>query len=202
VIEMKLYGSLTSPYVRKVRMFLREKGIDHEFIIEGPADAAGNVARLNPMGKVPVLVRDDGEILFESSMIVDYLDGLRDPPLIPPSGEARWRAQRWHALGQGIADAVVARFMEIRRDPEHQDPVLIRRQETKVAAALAFAESRVKDGKWLVDDRLSVADIALGAAMGYIELRYPHEWRAAHPRLAAWFAAFGRRPSFVETLPS
>jgi len=85
---MKLYGSLTSPYVRKVRVFLKEKGLEHEFIIEGPGDAAGNVARLNPFGKVPVVVRDDGEVLFESPMIIDYLDGLPGPALIPPPSRA------------------------------------------------------------------------------------------------------------------
>lgn len=199
---MKLYGSLTSPYVRKVRMFLKEKGIAHEFIVEGPADATGNVTRLNPLGKVPVLVRDDGEPLFDSPMIVDYLDGLPGPVLIPPPGEARWQAQRWHALGQGVADAVVARLMETRRSSERQEPVLIHRQEAKVAAALGFAEGHVKDGEYLVGNQLTVADIAVGVALGYMDLRYPHEWRASHPRLATWFAVFGRRPSFIETMPS
>ena len=89
---MKLYGSLTSPYVRKVRVFLKEKGIAYDFVEEGPADAAGNVARLNPLGKIPTLVRDDGEVLFESAMIVEYLDSLKGAPLIPPPGEARWQA--------------------------------------------------------------------------------------------------------------
>jgi len=199
---MKLYGSLTSPYVRKVRVLLKEKNIDHEFVIEGPTDAAGNVARLNPFGKVPVLVRDDGEVLFESSMIIDYLDGMCSPSLIPQSGETRWQAQRWHALGQGMADAVVARLMEVRRAPEHQDSTLIHRQETKVAAALAFAESHVPGSEYLMGMQLTIADIAVGVALGYTDLRYPHEWRVACPRLAAWFTAFGRRPSFIATMPS
>jgi glutathione S-transferase len=181
---------------------LKEKNIDHEFVIEGPTDAAGHVARLNPFGKVPVLVRDDGEVLFESSMIIDYLDGLCSPSLIPQADESRWQAQRWHALGQGIADAVVARLMEVRRAPEHQDSTLIHRQETKVAAALDFAESRVTGSEYLIGMQLTIADIAMGVALGYIDLRYAHEWRAAYPRLAAWFTAWGRRPAFVETMPS
>ena len=199
---MKLYGSLTSPYVRKVRIFLMEKGIDFEFLIEGPSDAAGNVARLNPLGKVPVLVRDDDEMLFDSPMIIDYLDGISGAPLIPSSGQARWEALRWHALGQGICDAVVARLMEIRRTPERQDPQQIRRQEGKVAAALAFAESHIADSEYLVGNQLTVADIALGVALGYVDLRYAHEWREAHPRTAKWFAGFSLRPSFIETAPS
>jgi glutathione S-transferase len=149
-----------------------------------------------------VLVRDDGEVLFESTMIVDYLDGLSIPLLIPSSTETRWEAQRWHALGQGIADAVVARFLEVRRRPEHQDPALIARQEGKVAAALTFAEGHVVDGPNLVGGQLTVADIAMGVALGYVDLRHAHDWRAAYPRLAAWFTAFARRPAFVETMPS
>jgi glutathione S-transferase len=199
---MKLYGSLTSPYVRKVRVFLKEKGIDYEFIVEGPADAAGNVARLNPLGKVPVLVRDDGEVLFDSPTIIEYLDSLRGAPLIPPTGEARWQTQRWHALGQGIADATVTRLMEIRRNAERQDPSVIQKQEGKIKAALSFAESHVEGGEFLLGAQLTVADVAMGVALGYVDLRYAHEWRRAHPKLAKWFAAFSLRPSFIETAPA
>ena len=199
---MKLYGSLTSPYVRKVRVILIEKGIDYEFIMEGPSDAAGNVARLNPLGKVPVLVRGDGEVLFDSPMIIEYLDSLRGTPLIPPPGEARWQTQRWHALGQGIADATVTRLMETRRSAERQDPSVIQKQEGKIKAALGFAESHVKGGEYLSGPQLTVADIAMGVALGYVDLRYAHEWRSAHPKLAKWFATFSRRPSFVETAPA
>jgi len=197
---MKLYGSLTSPYVRKVRVFLEEKGIEYDFIVEGPGEA--NVLRLNPLGKVPVLVRDDGEVLFDSPMIVDYLDSIRGAPLIPPAGEARWQALRWHALGQGIADATVTRLMETRRSPERQDPAVIRKQEGKIAAALGFAEAHVKGGEFLTGDRLTVADIAMAVALGYLDLRYAHDWRGRHPRLAQWFAGFSGRPSFTETVPS
>jgi len=199
---MKLYGSLTSPYVRKVRVFLKEKGIAYEFVVEGPAEPAGNVARLNPLGKVPTLVRDDGEVLFDSPMIVEYLDSLKGAPLIPPPGEARWQAQRWHALGQGMADATVTRLMETRRAPERQEPAVIHKQEGKIAAALNFADSHLKGGEFLVGKQLTVADIALGVALGYIDLRYAHEWRSSRPRLDQWFATFSRRPSFIETAPA
>jgi len=197
---MKLYGSLTSPFVRKVRVFLKEKGIEYEFIVEGPGEP--NVLRLNPLGKVPVLVRNDGEVLFDSPMIVEYLDSLRGAPLIPPTGEARWQAQRWHALGQGIADATVTRLMETRRAPERQEPTVIQKQEGKIASALSFAEAHVKGGEFLSGNQLTVADIAMGVALGYVDLRYAHDWRSRHPRLAEWFAIFSRRPSFIETIPS
>lgn len=198
---MKLYGSLTSPYVRKVRMFLAEKGIAHDFVVEGPSDAAGNVARLNPLGKVPALVRDDGEVLFDSPMIIDYLDGLKGVPLIPSSGDARWLAQRWHALAQGIMDATVARLMETRRAADRQDAAVVKKQEGKIVAALRFAEERVGGGEYLVGDKLTVADIAMAAALGYMDLRYAHDWQGAHPQLAKWFGAASRRTSFAETAP-
>lgn len=196
---MKLYGSLTSPYVRKVRAFIHEKGIAHDFIVEAASDPAGNVPRLNPLGKVPVLLRDDGEAMFDSPMIIDYLDGLGGAPLIPPGGDDRWRAQRWHALGQGICDAVVARLMETRRKAEHQDAGVIAKQEGKVAAALHFAEMHLGAGTPLAGARFGIADIALAVGLEYIDLRYPHDWRGAHPALARWLAAATGRPCLQET---
>lgn len=197
---MKLYGSLTSPYVRKVRIVLLEHGIEHAFITEGPADAAGNVARLNPLGKVPVLQRDDGEVLFDSTMIIEYLDGLMSRPLIP-AGSERWRAQRWHALGQGMLDATVTRLLETRRAPDRQDAGVIRRQEEKIAAALRFADDRLGSDEFLVNNAFGIADIALGVALSYLDLRYTRDWRGAYPRLTRWLGAVGRRPSFTATAP-
>ncbi len=196
---MKLYGSLTSPYVRKVRACAKEQDINIEFIAEGPSDAAGNVARLNPLGKVPVLVLDDGEVLFDSPMIVDYLDNLGGQRLIPQTGELRWKAQRWHALAQGVLDAVVTRLLEGRRAADKQEPKVIARQEGKVAAALAYAEAQMPNGMYLLDERLTIADIAWAVALEYIDLRYAHDWRGAHPRQAAWLASIKDRPSLAAT---
>jgi glutathione S-transferase len=197
---MKLYGSLTSPYVRKVRIVLLEKGVPCEFIVEGPSDPAGNVARLNPLGKVPVLLRPNGEVLFDSPVICEYLDELQGAPLIP-EGETRWLAQRWHALGQGMMDAVVARLMETRRPIEQQDPAVIQRQQAKVAAALHFADENYGGDEYLVDRRFGIADIALGVALAYIDLRYPHDWLHRYPRLANWLEGINARPSFARTAP-
>ena len=197
---MKLYGSLTSPYARKVRIFLIEKGIDYEFITEGPSDPAGNVARLNPLGKVPLLIRDDGEVIFDSPMIIEFLDDLTGYPLIP-AGKTRWQAQRWHALGQGILDAVVTRLMETRRTAERRDPAIIDKQEGKVAAALRFADEHYKKGKYLVNNSLTIADISLGVALEYIDFRYPHDWRSLYPNLDRWLKEHSSSPSFSETRP-
>ena len=198
---MKLYGSETSPYVRKLRILIKEKHIPCEFIIEGPADAAGHVAALNPLGKVPVLLRDGGDVLFDSPVIAEYLDSLQGEPLLPLTGEARWVTQRWHALAQGIMDAVVARMLEGRKPAEKQTPEVIRKQEGKIDAALKYADHNRHDATYLVDDRFSLADIAMGVAIEYVDLRYPHDWRTQYPRLALWQMGMARRTSFIETLP-
>lgn len=196
---MKLYGSPTSPYVRKVRAFMKERNIDCEFVVEGPHDEAGNVARLNPLGKVPLIVRDDGEVLFDSPMLIEYLDSLRDEALYPPPSEARWQVQRWRALGQGLCDATVARLMETRRVPERQDPAVIARQEDKVAGALRFADERVSGGNYLFGERFGIADIAMAVALEYVDFRYAHDWRSQYKRLAHWLSGIADQHSLKET---
>lgn len=205
---MKLYGSETSPYVRKLRILIKEKGIPCEFIVEGPADAAGNVAALNPLGKVPVLLRDAGDVLFDSLVIAEYLDSMQGDALLPATGETRWLVQRWHALGQGIMDAVIARMLEGRKPLEKQMQEVIAKQEGKVAAALKYADTNLKyadaakkGASYLVNDRFSLADIALGVALEYIDLRHAHDWRGKYPRLALWQAGMAKRAAFIETLP-
>jgi glutathione S-transferase len=196
---MKLYGSLTSPYVRKLRALLTEKSIACEFIVQGAGDPGSLVPKLNPLGKVPVLVRDDGEAIFDSVVIAEYLDGLGGEPLLPPAGESRLFVQRYHALAQGIMDAVVARMLELRRPAGCQDPAVIAKQESKVAAAIDFAAAQKRGPAYLVEDRFTIADLALGVALEYVDFRYPHDWRGPHARLAHWLAGIGARPSFAET---
>ncbi len=198
---MKLYGSLTSPYVRKVRVVLIEKGLRYEMAVEGPADAAGNVARLNPLRAIPVLERDDGDVYFDSQVICEYLDSLNDTPrLYPGGGEPRWQALRWHALGQGMMEATVARFVELRKPAEKQDPAVATKHEARIAAAMAFANDRMPASGFIQGTTIGIADIALGTALGYVDLRYAHDWRGNYPKLAAWFKPMSERPSFVETL--
>jgi len=198
---MKLYGSLTSPFVRKVRMVLIEKNLPCEMMVEGPADTAGNVVRLNPLRAIPVLERDDGEVFFDSPMICEYIDSLNDKPrLYPASGEARWQALRWHALGQGMMEATVTRFVELRKPAEKQDAPTVAKHAARIAAALAFAAERVPASGFISGNTIGIADITLAAALGYIDLRYAHDWRGQHPKLANWFSAISQRPSFVETL--
>lgn len=198
---MRLYGTLTSPYVRKVRIVAHEKRLPLELIVEAPSDRAGNVAALNPLGKIPVLQRDDGSTLFDSIVIVEYLDSLAKPALFPPDGEARWAVQRWQALAQGMLDATVTRLMETRRPPEKQMPEALTKQETKITASLRFAAQHLPDGPWLVGDSLSIADIAMGTALAYVDFRYSDSWRQTYPALAAWAQGLSGRPSFLSTAP-
>jgi len=196
---MKLYASLTSPYARKVRICLIEKGLDYDFVVEAPSDPNANVVRLNPLGKVPLLQCDDGEVVFNSPMIVEYIDSLEGVALIPTSVK-RLHVQRWHALGDGIVDAVVARMLELRRAIEHQDAAVIKKQETKVAAALDFADEHYQGGEFIEGGQFSLADIALAVALEYIDFRYPHDWRSIHPRLAEWLNGINQRPAFLSTV--
>jgi glutathione S-transferase len=198
---MKLYGSQTSPYVRKVRAMLKEKTIACEFIAQGPGDPGSVVPKLNPLGKVPVLVRDDGEPIFDSAIIVEYLDGLSGESLLPARGDARLFAHRYHALAAGIMDAVVARMLETRRPANCQDPGFIAKQESKIAAALDFATAQKHGPAYLLEDRFTLADLALGVALEYIDFRYPHDWRGPHARLAHWLAGISTRPSLADTRP-
>lgn len=200
---MKLYASTTSPYARKVRILLQEQGIAHQFIAESPADPESNVARLNPLGKVPLLQLDNGEVLFNSPMIVEYIDAVAGKPMIPVELEQRWRVQRWHALADGIMDAVIVRMLELRRAPESRDVAIISKQEHKVEAALQYADQQMRDldADFLCCDYLTIADVAFSVALDYINLRYSHNWADKHLRLAAWFTVINQRQSFQQTLP-
>ena len=197
---MKLYGSLTSPYVRKARILIKEKAVACEFVVADAWAADGPVPRFNPLGKVPVLERDDGTMLFDSPVIVEYLDQLKAPTWLPAAGEARWEMLRWEALADGILDAVVTRLLETRRAAAQQAPEVIQRQAQKVARALEYTERSLK-GAYLMQDRFTLADLAMGVALEYTDLRYPHDWRARHPKLARWLAGVCARTSFVETVP-
>jgi glutathione S-transferase len=198
---MKLYGTETSPYVRKARILIKEKELPCEWVREAPGDVGARFAELNPLGKVPVLELDDGNALFDSPVIVEYLDRLQGDPLIPVEGEARWQVQKMHALADGILDAVVARLMETRRQPMHQSLDAMEKQEHKIVNALFHIEKRIDENSYLVGGKFSMADLALGVALQYIDFRYPHDWRSRTPRLAYWLAGISTRPAFPETEP-
>jgi glutathione S-transferase len=198
---MKLYGSLTSPYVRKARILIREKGLPCEFVVADAWAADSPVPALNPLGKVPVLALDNGDALFDSPVIAEYLDSLKTPALLAAAGEARWDMLRWEALADGVLDAVVTRLLESRRPEAQQSAENIRRQEEKVARSLDYIAQRLGGKPWLAGDRFTLADLTVAVALEYTDFRYPHDWRGRHPRLGQWLAGVSARPAFVETRP-
>lgn len=198
---LKVYGSPASPYVRKVRVLIKEKNIPCEFVAEDPWPADSKIPDKNPLGKVPVLQIGPDNYLFESVMVVHYLDYLEGKPLPPSDAPGYWQSQWWQALGNGMIDATIARILELRRPPEKQMPEKMQREEARIARAFATADRAYQGGKFLVGAKFSLADLVLGVACQYVDLRYPHDWRGAHPRLKAWFDGIAARPSFMATLP-
>lgn len=196
---MKLYGSLTSPYVRKVRVLIREKDLPCELVVADAWAADSPVPALNPLGKVPVLALDDSDVLFDSPVIVEYLDSLKPPALLPAA--ERWKILRWQALADGVLDAVVTRLLESRRPAAQQSTENIRRQEEKIARSLEYMARHRGAGPWLVADRFTLADLVVAVALEYTDFRYPHAWRESHPRLGQWLAEISARRSFIDTLP-
>ncbi|MBY0579874.1 MAG: glutathione S-transferase [Burkholderiales bacterium] len=200
---MKLLGSLTSPFVRKVRIVLAEKRVDHEFAIDSPWLEGTQVGHFNPLGKVPVLVLDDGDSLFDSRVIVEYLDTLTPVArLIPELARARIQVKRWEALADGICDAAALAVMEKRRPEEKQSGDWIERQKKKIDHGLQFLALELGEKPWCVADTYSLADIAVGCCLGYLGFRYPEmSWREDYPNLSKLDEKLMKRTAFSDTLP-
>lgn len=201
---MKLIGSLTSPYVRKVRIVLGEKSIDHEFTNDPPFSPDTRVAQVNPLGKVPALIMDDGYILFDSRVIVEYLDDLNGPEsgrLIPAVGPQRLRVKRWEALADGIIDACVAIYLERKRPESQQSQEWIERQQKKIDQGLQAVAAELDDKPWCEGESMTLADIALGCAFGYLDARFPAvKWRDTYPNLVRLADKLAERQSFKTTV--
>jgi glutathione S-transferase len=200
---MQLIGSPTSPYVRKVRVYLEETGARCEFTVVDAWQPDARLLAMAPLGKVPVLVRDDGSALFDSLLVLEYLDHTlpEDRRLIPAAGEPRWDVLRWQALAHGLIDATVMRLLDIRRPEALRSREVQAREEVRIARSLDAIEKHVAGQEWLCLDRLTLADVVLGVALQYIDFRYPHDWRSTRPTLAKWAAHMTSRPSFAKTLP-
>ena len=200
---MKLLYAVNSPYARKVRIVAIEKHIDVE-LIQVVLSEPDNLAQYyNPLGKVPVLLLDDGEALYDSRVIAEFLDH-RTPVahLIPQDTTSKIAVRRWEALADGICDAAIAAMMEQRKPAEQQSQATIDRQLGKVAAGLEALNTDIAKKKWCVNETFSLADIALGCALGYVDLRHKHlNWQDNYPALAKHYSILIKRPSFKETMP-
>jgi glutathione S-transferase len=199
---MKLVGSKTSPYVRKIRVLLAEKQLGYEFIEENPWSAQTRVTLYNPLTKVPALVLDDGELLYDSRVIAEYVDALPGAQFIPAPLPERVRVRRDEALGDGIADAGIAIFLERKREAARQDPAWIARQRGKVEAGLAMLAKSVAARPAGGAPRVTLGDIACGCALFWLEFRLPEfRWRD-DPGLKSWAENLESRASFAATRPS
>jgi glutathione S-transferase len=203
---MKLIGSIGSPYVRKVRIVMAEKKLDYQFVLEDVWAADTTITDANPLGKVPCLIMDGGEALFDSRVIVEYLDTLSPVgKLIPSSGRERAEVKTWEALADGLLDASILARLEAtwpgRKDSE-RSPAWIARQMGKIDDSLIAMDRALAERSNCVGIHLSLADIAVGAALGYLDFRFPNiDWRGRHPNLGALYERLAQRQSFIETVP-
>jgi glutathione S-transferase len=200
---MKLIGTPTSPYTRKARVVLAEKRIDYDFVVDPPFEAATGVAAYNPLGKVPVLVLDDGNTIFDSRVIVEYLDNASPvTKLLPEDTRHRIQARRWEALADGCTDATVAIVMERRRPEALQYGEWIARQQGKIERALQSMSEDLGNRSWCCGDFFNLSDVAVGCCLGFLDLRLPEvDWRAVYPNLAKLAEKLLQRPSFKDTIP-
>ncbi len=198
---LTLIGLLPSPYVRKVCVVLAEKGIDYTMRVQGATWPNTCVPDFNPLGKIPVLVVERSPPLFDSRVIVEYLDGLKaEPRLIPEAFEARIEVRRWEALSDGICDAATAIVGENRRAESERSPSYITRQFGKVERAIAEMARVLDDRTHCCGNGITLADLAAGVALAYADYRLPTvQWRAMYPALARFSDALQQRPSFQRT---
>lgn len=200
---MKLIGSLTSPYVRKVRIVLAEKKIEYEFELDSPWSPGSNVPNINPLGKIPVLVLDEETTLFDSRVISEYLDNVApNNKLMPAPNRERTEVKRWEALADGICDAAALTFLERKRPTERQDVDWITRQESKLIRGLEYMAEQLGEHAWCMGTHFSLADIASGCALGYLAFRFPEiDWSIKHPNLARLYDKLMQRQAFADTIP-
>ncbi|MFM9834755.1 MAG: glutathione S-transferase N-terminal domain-containing protein [Methylophilaceae bacterium] len=200
---MKLLYTPNSPYARKVRIVAIEKHIDvtlQEVVLSDP-DCP--IQQYNPLGKVPTLILDDDDVIYDSRVIVEFLDH-RTPiaHLIPQDTTSKIAVRRWEALADGICDAAIAAMMEQRKPLEQQSKGLIDKQLGKVTSGLEVLNKDIAKKKWCVNDTFSLADIALGCMLAYVDFRHKQlNWQDNYPALAKHYSILIKRPSFKETMP-
>lgn len=200
---MKLIGSNTSPYVRKARLVLLEKNIAHTYLVDPPSDPRSEVYRVNPLGRVPALILDDDECVFDSVVICEYADTLNDTPILIPRNDAlaRMRVKRWEALADGIMDSAIVVRNEVLRPQEMQLATTLNLHNKAITRALVHVAERLGQREWCEGGSITLGDLALVAALAYLDLRQPErDWRGKHPDLATWFKRMSARPAVALSL--
>ena len=201
---MKLVIATPSPFARKARIALLEKGVAFEAVIDNPWNPGTQAPACNPLGKIPVLLTPDDGAIFDSKVIVEYAEAKWPaPPLLSADTMQRVAARQVEAVADGVCDAVVLIVLERARPEGLRSADWVARQRAKVDAGVADAEGRLGGRAWYVGDAFGLADIAVGCMLGYLDLRLPEfAWRAKAPGLSRWFEHLGMRESFRATLPS
>jgi glutathione S-transferase len=200
---MRLLGTNTSPYTRKARLVVLEKGLPCAYAVDPPREPGSQVPQANPLGRVPTLLLDDGAAVFDSPVICEYLDALNDSPILIPRADplARMRVRRWEALADGLMDSAVVVRIESLRPADKQDPAAMALHGHAITRALVHAARELGPRSWCEGDSLTLADLALVSALLYLDLRQPERnWRALHPDLASWAARICARASVQATL--
>jgi len=200
---LTLFAAPTSPYARKVRIALAEKKVEYALVNESPWTAETTVPASNPLGKVPVLVLDDGSCLYDSRVIVEYIDSVSPVSrLIPEPVRQRIAVRKWEALADGVCDATQAIVIEHRRPARQQSKDWVARQAGKIEAGVAEMARELGERSWCNGEGYTLADIAAGCALGYLDLRHPaFNWRDVHPNLAKLAGRLGKRAAFADTVP-
>jgi len=204
---MKLIGSITSPYVRKVRIVMAEKKLDFQFVTEDVWAADTSISAANPLGKVPCLVMEGGEAIFDSRVIVEYVDTLSPVgKLIPDRGRERAEVKTWEALADGLLDAAILARLEASwpgRKEGERSQAWIDRQMKKIDDSLMAMNRALAERSNCVGIHLSLADIAVGVAVSYLDFRFPAiDWRGQYPNLGALYERLSQRQSFKDTQPT
>ncbi|MFH0934330.1 MAG: glutathione S-transferase N-terminal domain-containing protein [Pseudomonadota bacterium] len=200
---MRLIGSNTSPYVRKARLVLLEKNIAHDYVVDPPSDPNSAVYRVIPLGRIPALILDDGECIFDSVVIAEYADTLNDTPILIPRQDAlaRMRVKRWEALADGIMDSAIVVRNEVLRPKEAQLAATLALHNDAITRTLQYIAEQLGRREWCEGNSITLGDLALLSALAYLDLRQPErDWRGAHPDLAAWFKRLSARPGAALSL--
>ena len=204
---MKLIGSATSPYVRKVRIVMAEKKLDYQLTLEDVWAPTTAIGVASPLGKVPCLVMEGGEAVFDSRVIVEYLDTLSPVgKLIPPQGRERAEVKTWEALADGVLDAAILARLEATwpgRGPGQRSDAWIARQLGKIDNALMAMDAGLGEKAYCSGVHFSLSDVAVGCALGYLDFRFPEiDWRKRHANLARLSEKLALRASFADTMAS
>ena len=201
---MKLIGSLTSPYVRKVRIVFLEKKLDVDLELDNVWAADTKITNSNPLGKVPCLISDDGESIYDSRVIAEYADALSPvSKLIPLDNRERATVKTWEALADGVMDAgILARLERTWRPAEQQSSAWVDRQMGKIQKSLRQMSENLGGNAWCHGNQMTLADVAVGCAVGYLLFRFPEiKWQSQYPNLDRLHQKLLQRPSFIETEP-